>query len=332
MENIMISSVITRDTKKEDWPAIRCAIKSRILETFGASPVELAPQKNEYEELERYVANGFEHIRIRYHIFDDEWGYGLLILPNDLGERKCAKAVLTIHGTNGTIGKYGVCDVEGTPRRAYAIELAARGFITFSPDQYGFGEAMEDEAYKKSFENFYDRYPNWSLSSRRVLGHIRALDVLDQLEYVCHDGYGVIGNSLGGQASFYIAAFDERIKAAVISTGISPNVTNVYRDLTRTQPLELGVTSYIKEHGTTPWELNEMLSLCAPRAVLCLEPFNDPYNPYTSVTIDCIKSAWEVYGLLETPDRLSMYVHGDGHDTVDTVRAFAYDWLARFLK
>jgi hypothetical protein len=191
---------------------------------------------------------------------------------------------------------------------------------------------MKDEKYSYDFEHFYDRYPEWSLSSRRVLGHVRALDVLDALDYVIHDGYGVIGNSLGGQASFYITALDERIKASVISTGISPNATNVYRDLTRTQHLEPAVTEYIRIHGKTPWELSEMLSLCAPKAVLCLEPFNDPYNPYTSVTIDCIQRAWDVYKLLEAPDKLTMYIHGDGHDTVDNVRNFAYGWLERFLK
>ena len=327
----MIKSVITRDTKKEDWGKIREQIKSRIFETFGTPPTPLAPTKNQYVVLESYYAYGLKHIKIKYHVFDDEWAYGVLVLPKDIEQRKTAKAVLTSHGTNGIIGKYGVIDLDGTPRRAYGIELAMRGFITFSPDQYGFGEAMEDEDWKKNFVEFYDRFPNWSLSSRRVLGHIRALDVLDQLEYVDHDGYGVIGNSLGGQAAFYIAALDERIKAAVISTGISPNATNVYRDLTRTQALELGVTNYIKECGRTPWELNEMLSLCAPRAALCLEPFNDPYNPFTSVTIDCIKSAWEVYNLLGAPDKLTMHVHGDGHDTVDTVRDLAYDWLERFM-
>lgn len=328
----MINATVTPQTKKEDWPGIRSEIKARILETFGTSPVDLSPSKNAFEEIERYVAHGLEHIKIRYHVFGDEWTYGLLILPQDLEERKPVNAVLTIHGTNGTDGKYGVADPIKKPRRAYAVELAKRGFVTFSPDQYGFGEDMKNGENVKAFDNFYERYPNWSLSSRRVLGHIRALDVLDQLDFVKHDGYGVIGNSLGGQASFYITAFDDRITSSVISTGLSPNVTNVYRDLTRTQHLELGVTSYIKQHGKTPWELNEMLALCAPKAVLCLEPFNDPYNPYTSVTIDCIKSAWEVYKLLGVPDRLTMYIHGDGHDTVDMIRDFAYDWLARFLK
>lgn len=327
----MIPGLITRYTKKEDWTGIREAIRSKIFETFGHSPVELAPIKNEYVELDRYTAHGLRHVKIKYHVFSDEWAYGILIFPDNADGDRPAKAVLTIHGTNGTVGKYGVCDPENTPGRAYATELARRGFITFSPDQYGFGEAMEDEARREAFKHFYDRYPNWSLSCRRVLGHIRALDVLDQLESVDHSGYGVIGNSLGGQAAFYIAALDERIKAAVISTGISPNATNVYRDLTRTQPLEAAVTEYVKEKGRAPWELNEMLALCAPRAVLCLEPFNDPYNPYTSVTMDCIKSAWGVYDLLGYPTELSMYIHGDGHDTTDRVRRLAYDWIEEKL-
>ena len=327
----MISDIITRDTRREEWDSIRERLKARIMQTFGTPPVELLPFKNEFKELERYTANGFLHIKIKYHVFAEEWAYGLLIFPKDFKEGDRAKAVLTIHGTNGAKGKLGVCDPVNVPRRAYATELAERGFITFSPDQYGFGEAMNDEAERLAVESFYKRYPNWSLSCRRVLGHIRALDVLDQLDCVEHSGYGVIGNSLGGQASFYIAAFDERIKAAVVSTGISPNVTNVYRDLTRKEALEPGVTEYIRKKGKTPWELNEMLSLCAPRAVLCLEPFNDPYNPYTSVTIDCIKSAWSVYNLLGRPDALSMYIHGDGHDTTDVVRRFAYDWLAKYM-
>ena len=329
----MIGSIVTRDTKREEWNVLRARIQTRILETFGTSPVALAPTKNAFEILERYHANGLEHLKIKYHIFADEWAYGVMILPECVSGGESAPAVLTIHGTNDTVGKYGVVDPNyKKANRAYACELAGRGFVTFSPDQYGFGEAMEDEEYREGFERFYERYPEWSLSSRRVLGHIRALDVLDQMDFVAHTGYGVMGNSLGGQAAFYLSAFDDRIASAVISTGISPNVTNVYRDLSRTQHLELGVTRYIKNTGKTPWELNEMLALCAPKAVLCLEPFNDPHNPYTSVTVECIESAWEVYRLLDAPERLSMYIHGDGHDTLPMVRAFAYDWLERFLK
>ncbi len=327
----MIKSLITRDTGKEEWSGIREKIRSRIMQTAGKSPVGLAPSRNQFEEVERYTKHGLEHIKIRYHVFADEWSDAILILPRNLKEQGCARAVLTIHGTNWTTGKYGVCDPEGKPNRAYATELAERGFITFSPDQYGFGEAMVSEKNQRDLETFYDRYPEWSLMCRRTLGHIRALDVLDQLDFVKKDGYGAIGNSLGGAGAFYLTAFDERVKAAVISTGISPKVTNIYRALNRAQQLEPALIDAMRVDGRTPWEHNELLALCAPRAVLCIEPFNDPYNPYTSVSIDCIRSAWEVYNLLGEPQKLSMYIHGDGHDTVKDVRNFAYDWLERFL-
>ena len=39
-----------------------------------------------------------------------------------------------------------------------------------------------------------------------------------------------------------------------------------------------------------------------------------------------------MYSLLGQPDKLAMYIHGDGHDTVDDVRSFAYDWIERFMK
>ena len=324
----MIPSIITRHTAKEDWPGIRTSIRTAIAESLGMSPAQLTPAKNTFEEIDRYTAYGLTHIKLRYHVLDDEWATGILVLPNEPAEKP--RAVLTIHGTNGATGKYGMLDLAGRPNRAYAIELAQQGFATFSPDQYGFGEDMLDPALRAQFDSFYTRYPAWSLTGRRLLGHIRALDVLDQLNIIRHDGYGVMGNSLGGHAAFYVAAFDERIRSAVLSTGISPHITNVYRNLRKDPPFEPAVDRATALTGHPPWEYNELLALCAPRAVLCIEPINDPYNPYTA-TIACVQNAWEVYRLLDAPKNLSMHIHGDGHDTVPAVRRFAYTWLAEHL-
>ena len=329
-----MQQVILRDTTKEEWPALREKLFNRISKTFGKSPVPLESVKNEFHEVERYEKYGLTHIKIRYHVFNEEWADAIIILPENLDEIKRAPAVLTIHGTNNVIGKYGVMDVEGTPRRAYAVELAKRGFVTLSPDQYGFGEYMKTDEGKNDLATFYDRYPDWSLRCRRVLGHIRAIDVLMQLDYVDGDRIGAIGNSLGGGSVMYITSFDKRVKCAVISTGISPYYSNVYRviDKKPADYLDPQVFDEIKKDGKAPWDLHEILSLCAPRAILCLEPFNDPHNPYLSETFGCIHSAWQVYNLLEKPENCAAYIHGDGHDTVDEVRDMSYDWLERFLK
>ncbi len=328
----MINDLILKDTRKEEWDAIRAKMKSRICENLGECPVPLAPQKARFEELNRYDEYGLTHIRIRYHIMGEEWAYAVIILPEGIEQMGSAPAVVTIHGTNHEVGKYGVMDPENTPRRAYAIELAKRGYVTISPDQFGFGEDMETEEGKTRFNDFYKYFPNWSLTGRRVLGHMRAVDVLDALDYVKHDGYGVIGNSLGGQAALYLAGMDERIRVAVPSTGISPHVTNAYRLTHTPHPIHPHEARMLEKNGKSPWELNEIIGLCAPRAVLVLEPFNDKYNPFITTVYECVYSAHKVYALLEHPERLCFYIHGDSHDTVDSVRELAYDFIDRFMK
>ncbi len=329
----MIDPVILRDTKKEEWPEIRNRILKRILDNFGTPPFEIKPVKNNFTELERYENHGLTHIKIKYEVWDELSKEAIIVLPENFDENKTYPAVVTIHGTNGNVGKYGMLDVpDTTPNRAYAIELAKRGYVTISPDQFGFGTQMEDSQYKAYFDSFYDRYPDWSYSGVRLLCHMRCVDVLMQLNYIQKDSIGAMGNSLGGCAVMYLTAFDERISATVLSTGISPWVTNIYRSLNREKQLDPQHTDAMKVRGISPWELNEMLSLCAPRPIMCLEPFNDPYNPDIMPTFECVKRAWEVYNLLGVPEKATISVHGDGHDTVPEVRNMAYDWFDRFLK
>lgn len=329
----MINPVILRDTTKEEWPEIRRRMLSRILDNFGTPPFEIQPVKNKFTELERYENHGLTHIRIKYEVWDELWQEAIIVLPENYEEGRKYPAIVTIHGTNGKFGKYGMLDVPGTTRnREYGIELAKRGYVTISPDQFGFGSQMEEPQYKEYFDSFYDRYPDWSLSGVRLFCHMRCIDVLMQLDYIQKDAIGTMGNSLGGCAVMYLTAFDERIKCAVLSTGISPWVTNIYRSLNRDIQLDPQHTDAMKVQGKSPWELSEILSLCAPRPIMCLEPFNDPYNPDTMVTIECVHRAWEVYNLLEVPEKATIFVHGDGHDTVPMVKDMAYNWFDRFLK
>lgn len=327
----MINDLILKDTTREEWDEIRQRLKVRITENLGKSPVSLTPSPARYEEIERYEEYGLTHIKIKYHVYDNEWAYAIIILPQDIEKQGKAHAIATIHGTN-KLGKYSMMSPDKSPRRVYALELANRGYVTISPDQFGFGEAMEAEEEKEKYESFYQHYPEWSITGRRLLAHIRVLDVLDSLDYVMHDGYGAIGNSLGGQAAFYLAGMDERIKAAFVSTGISPHASNAYRIVHKQNSIHPYEAKMLEANGKSPWELNELMGLCAPRAVLFSEPFNDPYNPFIQPVIDCVKSAHKVYSLLGEPEKLALYIHGDGHDTVGEVRNFAYSWLEKFLK
>ncbi len=328
---LSLPALILPDTKPEEWPTIRAKIYERYSLCLGQGPVELKPAVNKFEELERYQNFGLTHIKYRYHVVDDIWNEAVLILPEKFQNGDKSSAILTIHGTNGASGKNGALGAPGT-RRAYAAELAKRGYITFSPDLFGYGATIKNTTEEKLVDDFLKKYPNWSYRAIKLLGLIRAIDVLEQLPFVNKGSYGSMGNSLGGGMALYHAALDPRIKVSVPSTGVSPVATNIYR-LMRPASIKEQPEQWKKvaKDGKPIYDVHEIIALCAPRAMLFLQDFNDPYNPDEIATIRAIYQAMMVYQLLGTPNRISVLVHGDGHDTIDDVREYAYKWFDRFL-
>ncbi|NEW85035.1 MAG: hypothetical protein GZ094_22080 [Mariniphaga sp.] len=331
LNSLALPALILPDTKAEEWPTIRAKIYERYSLCLGQGPVELKPVVNKFEELERYQNFGLTHIKYRYHVVDDIWNEAVLILPEKFQNGDKSSAVLTIHGTNGASGKNGALGAPGT-RRAYALELSKRGYITFSPDLFGYGATIKNTSEGKLVDDFLQKYPNWSYRAIKLLVLIRAIDMLEQLPFVNKGSYGSMGNSLGGGMALYHAALDPRIKVSVPSTGVSTVATNVFR-LMRTGAVKEQPEQWKKvaKDGKPIYDVHEIIALCAPRAMLFLEDYNDPYNPDAAASFSAIYQAMQVYQLLGTPNRISVLVHGDGHDTIDDVREFAYKWFDRFL-
>ncbi|NEW85033.1 MAG: hypothetical protein GZ094_22060, partial [Mariniphaga sp.] len=185
---------------------------------------------------------------------------------------------------------------------------------------------------EKLVDDFLKKYPNWSYRAIKLLVLIRAIDVLEQLPFVNHGSYGSMGNSLGGGMGLYHAALDQRIKVSVPSTGVSPVATNVFRLMRPGSSKEEPEKSKkVAKDGKPAYDIYEVIALCAPRAMLFLEDYNDPYNPDVAESFKAIYQGMQVYQLLGTPNRISILVHGDGHDTIDDVREYAYKWFDRFL-
>jgi dienelactone hydrolase len=330
----MISDIVLPDTTKDEWPAIRARIHARIWETLAMPAEALVPAKPQWEQIERYDKHGLTHIRLKYHVVADVWNEGILVLPEG-GENACpAACVFTIHGTNYEPGKYGMID-PAFPNRAYGLDLARRGFATFSPDQYGHGSSLAafNNDRRSVIDAHFKRWPDWSLDGRRLFEQQRAIDALATIKFIdASRGFGAIGNSLGGRAVIYLAALDERIAAAVPSCGISPHVSNAHRYITYLRSSLPKLAGMLDQDKATQWEYSELIGLCAPRAVLVIEPWNDVCNPDVTPSFQCFYAARKAYALLGAAERLSMLVHGDGHGTTPTVREFAYVWLERFLR
>ena len=335
----MIGSVILPNTKKEAWPEIRKSLKARILETFGMPRQGSAQEpgvpekrpKPEWKELAREEKHGLTHIALKYLVREDHWNEAILVLPKGGEPKSPLPAIVCIHGSNGEKGKSQM--VEPGDENAYGIELAQRGYVTLSVDQFAYGAAILKTPANELIKAFYEKYPGWTLDGIRLLEQVRGFDVLENLGYVKKDSLGIIGHSMGGRAVTHLAALDDRVKACVSSAGVSPNCTNVYRRISWSEPQNPIISKFIKDsYGRMPWDYHELLSLCAPRAFMAVEPYNDDYNPDPDATFQCIRSASDAYTLLDAPEKLLLYLHGEKHHTPPHVREDAYHWLDRNLK
>jgi dienelactone hydrolase len=328
----MFRDVITRSTSLEEWNGIRVEIRDRILATMGSFP-GLA-FNGDYELVNEHQASGLRMLRLRFEAVPGYTTHGVAVFPADLKPKERRPTVLCMHETDYDLAHRGVISPDTKPNRAYGIELAQRGWVTLAIDHFGFGEGNGKRKPEEVERWFYAKFPNWSLDGVRLWIQRCALDVAKRFDVVDAARFGCIGNSLGGRVVMYLAAFDERIKAAVASTGVSPNLTNVFRNPAARSPLSPRLNAETARSGMPPFDYQELIALVAPRALLMMEPWNDALgcNPLIEANFRCFEKARFVFELCSASANLSLLCHGDGHDTTGIVRQYAYLWLSEHLK
>ena len=144
----------------------------------------------------------------------------------------------------------------------------------------------------------------------------------------------MIGHSLGGHNSLFVAVFDDRIKAIVTSCGFTsfekykggnlagwshrgymPRIAEVYHN----NPAEM------------PFDFTEVLASLAPRPVFINAPVGDD-NFNVSGVKDCVAAALPVYrSIFKAAGNLQVIYPPGGHDFPPQAREAAYKFLARAL-
>ncbi|KUK77515.1 MAG: Dipeptidyl aminopeptidase/acylaminoacyl-peptidase [Proteiniphilum acetatigenes] len=152
-----------------------------------------------YEKYVRYSIN--------FEVAPSEKVFAYLYRPKN--KSILSPAMLALHGT-GIEGKKIIDDVTSIKNRAYAKELAERGYVVISPDYPSMGEL-------ENYDFANDCYDSGTMKG--IFNHISCVDLLQSLPYVDNKRIGVIGHSLGGHNALFVAAFDPRIKVIVSSCG-----------------------------------------------------------------------------------------------------------------
>ncbi|HEX5105396.1 MAG TPA: FG-GAP-like repeat-containing protein, partial [Pirellulaceae bacterium] len=176
-----------------------------------------------------------------------------------------APAMLCLHPTNPD-GKAQTAGLVGEATRHYGHQLAQQGFVCLIPDYPSFGDYKSYDFHQQRPGSDEPLYVSGTMKA--IWNNVRAVDLLESLDYVDPERIGAIGHSLGGHNALYTAVFEPRIKAVVTSCGFNAfhdyykgNLKGWTSD--RYMPRIRDV--YHNDPDQMPFDFPEVLAAIAPR-------------------------------------------------------------------
>jgi dienelactone hydrolase len=308
-------------TNERDWQQRRAHILANMERVMGPLPAKstepLAIEVEDETRLPRYTQKKITYVAERG---DRVPAY--LLIPHE--RRGRSPAMLCLHQTT-KIGKAEPAGMGPKVNLHYAKELAERGFVTLAPDYPNFGDYRLDP-YAMGYA---------SATMKGIVNHRRAVDVLASLAEVDARRIGVIGHSLGGHNSMYVAVFEPRLRAVVTSCGFNSFAKYYGGNLTGWSHkgyMPRIAEMFEKSPERMPFDFTEVLGALAPRAVFINAPLHDA-NFEVSGVRDCVNAARPVYErIFQAGGRLVVEHPDAAHDFPPDVRERAYRFLEGTLK
>lgn len=317
----------------DQWRERQKILKVRFLDLIrdAAKPPRVPLELQILEE--RVVDDSYILRWIDYQVEADERATAAVGIP--LGVSEPTPGVVALHGTRPQ-GAREIAGLEGPAERAHIDHLCRRGFTVIAPEHFVAGRRLPPErAYDTA--RFYARHPEWSAVGKSTYEHAIATDVLAALPGVDPERLGVMGHSLGGQGAYFLAAYDERIKAAVCNCSAgtfrhNPGVENWARESWYVYFRHLRESLLRGE--APPMDMHEIMALIAPRAFLDLSAWNDEqgHSPTQRQRVLMLLKITEVYDLLGAPENFGFFIHGRGHAVPAESRALIYGFLEAHLR
>ncbi|MDP2415433.1 alpha/beta fold hydrolase [Daejeonella sp.] len=311
-------------------------IRQQILRNMEKAMGKLPDRSNlpafDIQIIDSVMENRFIRYTLSFVVAEKERLPVYLYVPKQRGSIQRIPAMLVLHGTS-ILGK-GVVDGQGPlPNRAHARELAERGYVVIAPDYPSFGDLKDH-----NFDT--DRYE--SATMQAIFNHMRCVDLLQSRPDVDPENIGVIGHSLGGHNAMFVAAFDNRLKVAVSSSGwtqfeyyyIGEEGSKKYGGRlgpwAQTRYMPLIRTKYKLDAKLIPFNFDDIITAIAPRVFFSVSPLKDANFDVNGVR-EGISLAEKVYNNLGVVNMLQVRYPDAGHDFPVENRKEVYGFLDRTL-
>jgi hypothetical protein len=308
---------------KEDWNKFRGKYRERLGYMLGLAPAR--PRTDLKATITgKLEGDGFTVENLHYQSSPGLYVTGNLYLPADRKKRERFPAVLYVCG-HGRVKKDGVSYGNKVHYHHHGSWFARNGYVCLTIDtiQLGEIEGIHHGTYSKDMWWWVSR--GYTPAGVEAWNSMRGIDYLQSRPEVDPDRIGVTGRSGGGAYSWWVAALDERVKAAVPVAGITSMRNHVIDGCVE------GHCDCMYQVNSERWDFAMISSLVAPRALLISNTDKDRIFPLDGV-LEVHSKTRKLYGLLGATGKLGLHITEGSHKDTQDLRVHAFSWFNRFLK
>jgi dienelactone hydrolase len=305
----------------EDWKAKREGYREELFEMLSLSPL---PKRT---ELAAAVTGKTDHPQFTVEKLQFQSMPGLYVTANlyiPKGLTNPAPTILYLTG-HGPVISNGVSYGNKVTYQHHGAWFARNGYVCMILDTLQLGEIQ-------GLHHGTHREKMWWWNSRgytpagvEAWNSIRALDYLETRKEVDSKRFGATGRSGGGAYSWWIAALDDRIKAAAPVAGITDLHNHVVDGVAE------GHCDCMFIVNTYGWDYALVAALTAPRPLLICNTDSDGIFPLDGV-MRLHSKVRRIYELHNAANKLGLLITEGPHKDTQDLQVPVFRWFNRHLK
>ena len=296
----------------KDFETQKRAIKAKLLECLGDMPATRVPLDPVIESVAEHET--FTETRVLLTVEEGIRMPALVCVPKS-GKKPYPVAICLQGHSTGMHRTMGRC-LEGEKPdegdRDMAIQALAKGYAALVIDQRCMGERRTIKVWNQNDHNEPRCHTTsmaalivgrtmigercWDIS--RLIDYAETLPELDTSRLIC------MGNSGGGTATYYAAAFDERITVAIPSCAVCTFKDSIAAMFHCECNFIPGIAKYM--------DMGDMAVAIAPRPLIVVHGLEDSIFPKAGV-YEAYETIQKVYAAAGAPDRCALVSGPAGH-------------------
>ena len=305
----------------DNWPALQQQWREELRDMLGLLPwPERTPLQPEITGV--LEQDGIVVERLHFQALPNLYVTANLYRPAEVDEP--LPAILYVCGHSNQRAD-GISFGNKTGYQHHGSWFARNGYVCLMIDTLQLGEI-------EGIHHGTRRYNRWWWPSRgytpagvEAWFGIRALDYLETRAEVDAERIGMTGRSGGGAYSWWVAALDDRVAAAVPVAGITDMRDHIVHEC-------IGGhcdCMYMVNHRG--WDFARVAALVAPRALMIANTDRDPIFPLRGV-VALHEQVAGVYRALDAEESLALHVTHGGHADTQPLQSGAFHWMEQHLK